>query len=55
VADALINNEPSIWRYGSVLVAMNNGVAADLAEKWCIKQLEQLVLDTAGRCVYIIK
>lgn len=44
-----IDNEPSIWRYGSVLVKMNNGVAADLAQKWCIKQLEQLVIDTAGR------
>jgi hypothetical protein len=28
---------------------MTNAMAADISEKWCIKQLEQLVKDGSGR------
>jgi hypothetical protein len=44
----VMNSDPGIWKFG-IAVSMNNGLAVDLAERWCVKQMEQLVKDGAGR------
>jgi len=42
-----MNSDPRYWKYGTV--GMSNGVAVELAEKWCVRQMEELKEDGSGR------
>ena len=42
-----MNSDPMYWKYG--LVSMSNGVAVELAQKWCVRQMEDLKSNGAGK------
>lgn len=44
----IMNSDPQYWKYGAG-VLMSNGVAIELAEKWCVRQIEELKSDGAGK------